>query len=71
MSMSEIVFDVKPDVTGGYCASAYAQSIFTQGDTFEELLANIREVVELYTEVTGETPDVVTLRLHGLVPLAA
>jgi predicted RNase H-like HicB family nuclease len=69
--MREIVFEVKPDITGGYYASAYEQSIFTQGDTFEELMANIREVLELYTEVSGETPDVVTLRVHGLVPLAA
>jgi predicted RNase H-like HicB family nuclease len=44
--MSEIVFEVKPDVTGGYYASAHPQSIFTQGGTFEELLANIREVLD-------------------------
>jgi predicted RNase H-like HicB family nuclease len=69
--MSEIVFNVKPDVTGGYCASAFEQSIFTQGETFEELLANIREAVELYAEGSGQPPEVITLRLHGLVPLAA
>jgi len=69
--MSDIVFDVKPDETGGYYASATEQSIFTQGESFEELLANIREVLELYSEVTGERPEVVTLKLHGLMPVAA
>jgi predicted RNase H-like HicB family nuclease len=69
--MSDIIFDVKPDETGGYYASAAEQSIFTQGESFEELLANIREVLELYSEVTGERPEVVTLKLHGLMPVAA
>ena len=69
--MSEIVFEVRPDETGGYCAAAAAQSMYTQGDSFEELLGNIREVLALYSEVTGERPEVVTLKVHGLIPAAA
>lgn len=35
---------------GGYVAEGVGVPIVTQGDTFDELTANIREAVELYTE---------------------
>ena len=69
--MSEIVFEVKLDETGGYYASAAEQAMFTQGDNFDELLANIREILALYCDVSGHRPEVITLKFHGLVPLAA
>lgn len=35
---------------GGYVAEGVGVPIVTQGDTFDELTANIREAVELYIE---------------------
>jgi len=35
--MNELVFEVEQEADGGYCARAIGASIFTQGDTWEEL----------------------------------
>ncbi len=35
---------------GGYVAEGVSVPIVTQGDTLDELIANIREVVGLYVE---------------------
>ena len=43
-------FVVTKEDEGGYSATATDYRIFTQGETFEELLANIREATELYFE---------------------
>jgi predicted RNase H-like HicB family nuclease len=43
--MTEIVFLVEDDVDGGYIAKALDQSIFTQGDTIDELKEMIRDAV--------------------------
>lgn len=47
---------------GGYVAEGVSVPIVTQGDTLDELTANIREAVELYMEdenlaELGFTPD--------------
>ena len=46
--MSEIVFEVTQEADGGYCAECLTESIFTQGDTWEELRANVREAVDAF-----------------------
>lgn len=43
-------FTVTKEDEGGYSAAALDYGIFTQGDTFEELLKNVREATELYFE---------------------
>jgi hypothetical protein len=35
--MNEIIFLVEEDIEGGYNAKALGESIFTQGETVEEL----------------------------------
>ena len=65
-SMDEMVFTVKPDESVGYCASAIGRSIFTEGDTLDELMSNIREVLELYYESTGERVSRITLQFQPL-----
>jgi predicted RNase H-like HicB family nuclease len=61
--MTEIIFDVREDdVDGGYNASALGVGIHTQGDTLEELRANVREAVDCYFDETMEAPKVI--RLH-------
>ncbi len=43
--MSELVFEVIQEADGGYCAECLTENIFTQGDSREELRANVREAV--------------------------
>ena len=61
--MMEIIFDVREDeVDGGYTASALGVGIHTQGDTLEELRANVKEAVDCYFDETMVAPKVI--RLH-------
>ncbi|HEY1900962.1 MAG TPA: 2-phospho-L-lactate guanylyltransferase [Terracidiphilus sp.] len=46
--MSEIVFEISQDSDGGFTAEALGESIFTQGDTWDELRANVREAVQAF-----------------------
>ena len=39
----ELIFLVEEALEGGYTARAFGESIFTEGDTLEELKTNIRE----------------------------
>jgi hypothetical protein len=43
--MSEIIFFVEEAPEGGYTARALGQSVFTDGDSVEELRKNVREEV--------------------------
>jgi predicted RNase H-like HicB family nuclease len=60
---SEIVFDVKQEEDGGYSAQAVGESIFTQGDTWEELREMARDAVKCHF---GEAEAPATIRLHLL-----
>lgn len=61
--MSEIIFDVREDnVDGGYTASALGVGIHTQGETLDELRANVKEAVDCYFDETMDAPKVI--RLH-------
>jgi len=46
--MNEIVFEVTQEADGGFCAECLTESIFTQGDTWEELRRNVKEAVEAF-----------------------
>jgi len=59
--MNEIIFLVEESPEGGYVARALGQSIFTEGDTLEQLRNNVREAVDCHFE-DGQRPQVV--RLH-------
>ncbi len=41
----EIVFTVTQEGDGGFVAECLSHDIFTQGETWEELRANVREAV--------------------------
>ncbi len=57
----EIVFSVTQEADGGFVAECLSHDIFTQGDTWEELRANVREAVSAYFfDQTKPT----TIRLH-------
>ena len=46
--MTELVFEVTQEADGGYCAECLTESIFTEGDTWDELRANVLEAVEAF-----------------------
>jgi predicted RNase H-like HicB family nuclease len=46
--VNEIVFEVTQDADGGFCAECLTESIFTQGDNWDELRANVNEAVEAF-----------------------
>ncbi|MCL4533290.1 MAG: 2-oxoisovalerate dehydrogenase [Deltaproteobacteria bacterium] len=60
--MNEIIFIVEEDVESGYTAKALGYSIFTQGETIEELKENIKDALECLFENKSDIPHVV--RLH-------
>ena len=46
--MQEIVFEVTPEADGGYCAECLTEGIFTQGDSWDGLRANVAEAVKAF-----------------------
>jgi predicted RNase H-like HicB family nuclease len=56
--MNEIFFLVEEALEGGYTARAIGESIFTEGDTLDELKGNIREAVQCHFEESG-TPKII------------
>ena len=59
--MNEIFFLVEEALEGGYTAKALGESIFTEGDTMDELKINIREAVHCHFE-DESLPKII--RLH-------
>ncbi|PKQ27814.1 MAG: 2-oxoisovalerate dehydrogenase [Candidatus Anoxymicrobium japonicum] len=57
----EIVFLIEESPEGGFEARALGLSIFTDGETLEEIKENVREAVRCHFE-ENEQPQVV--RLH-------
>jgi len=63
--MNELIFIVEEDVDGGYCASAFGVSIFTQGDTIEELKTNIKDALKCHFDDETAIPKII--RLHQVI----
>ncbi len=61
--MSELVFEVTQESDGGFVAEALGEDIVTQGDTWEELKANVKDVVKAFY-FDGERPSYVRLHLR-------
>jgi predicted RNase H-like HicB family nuclease len=57
----EIVFSVTQEADGGYVAECLSHDIFTQGDTWEQVRANVREAVAGYF---FDQPKPKSIRLH-------
>jgi predicted RNase H-like HicB family nuclease len=65
----EIIFEVREEPEGGYSAEAIGESIFTEGDTWEELRAHVQDATRLHFE-GEEMPDSVRLVLRREETLA-
>ena len=61
MVMNEIVFQVTQESDGGYVAECLSENIFTQGDTWEELRANVKEAIAGFF---FDRPKPASIRLH-------
>ena len=60
--MKEIIFMIEKDIEGGYTARALGYSIFTEGETIEELKKNIIDAIKCHFDNEEEIPKVI--RLH-------
>jgi predicted RNase H-like HicB family nuclease len=61
IEMSEIIFIIESSDEGGYTAKALGYSIFTEGQTLDELKENIKDAVKCHFE-EKERPRIA--RLH-------
>ena len=59
--MNEIIFLVEDAPEGGFSARALGHSIFTSGDTEQELQAMVKDAVACHFD-EGEAPKII--RLH-------
>ncbi|MGI9072834.1 MAG: type II toxin-antitoxin system HicB family antitoxin [Bryobacteraceae bacterium] len=59
--MNELVFEITQDADGGFSAECLSESIFSQGDTWDELRANVKEAVEAFD---FDLPKPGSIRLH-------
>ena len=59
--MSEIIFVIENSDEGGYTAKALGYSIYTEGETLDELKENIRDAVKCHFD-DATLPHIV--RLH-------
>ena len=59
-SNKEIIFVVEDDENGGYNCRALGYSIFTQGDTWDEVEKNVREAVLCHFD-DGKAPRLIHL----------
>jgi predicted RNase H-like HicB family nuclease len=69
----ELIFEVRDAEEGGFYARALGHAIFTQGDTWEELRANVLEAAGLHFEDSSVQPRLVQLHYvkDELIPLEA
>jgi len=58
MKIREFDVIIEKDEDGGFIAFVPAlPGCFTQGDTLEEVIENVKEAIELYIEENGELPE--------------
>ena len=60
--MNEILFLIEDDPEGGYNAQALGYSIFTEGETVEEIKENIADALSCYFNKLEDIPKII--RLH-------
>ena len=70
--MSELIFEVTQEADGGFCADCLTESIFTQGDTWEQLRDNVREAVRAYYfDQPKNLPSSINASLYRTTPFFA
>lgn len=59
--MKEIIFLINEAEEGGYTARALGESIFTEGETMQELKKNIQEAIDCHFDEPSEKPKLAHL----------
>ena len=59
--MKELIFEITQEADGGFVAECLTESIFTQGDNWEELRRQVKDAVEAYF-FDQSKPEII--RLH-------
>ncbi len=69
----ELIFEVRDAEEGGFSARALGHAIFTQGETWEELRANVLEAATLHFEDAPVQPRLVQLHYvrDEIIPVEA
>jgi len=69
----ELIFEIRDAEEGGYCGRALGHAIFTEGDTWEELRANVLEAASLHFEDSETRPRMIQLHYvkDELIPVEA
>lgn len=69
----ELIFEVRDAEEGGYSARALGCAIFTEGDTWDELRANVMEATALHFEDALQRPSIIQLHYvkDELIPIEA
>ena len=69
----ELIFEIRDAEEGGFYARALGHSIFTQGETWDELRSNLLEAVSLHFDDATTRPRLVQMHYvkDELVPLEA
>jgi predicted RNase H-like HicB family nuclease len=69
----ELIFEIRDADEGGFYARALGHGIFTEGDTWEELRANVLEAVSLHFEEAPVRPRLVQMHYvrDELIPVEA
>jgi len=62
VSVTELVFEITQESDGGYTAECLTENIFTQGDSWDQLRANVKEAVAAF-HFDRPAPDRVRLHL--------
>jgi predicted RNase H-like HicB family nuclease len=60
--VKELVFEITQEADGGYCAECLTENIFTQGDSWDQLRANVKDAVAAFY-FDRARPDHVRLHL--------
>ena len=61
--MGELIFEVSQDADGGFVAECLTESIVTEGDSWEQLRANVQEAVRgFFFDAPAKVPR--HIRLH-------
>jgi hypothetical protein len=62
--LTECIFEVIEEADGGYCAECLTESIVTEGNSWNELRANVREQCEVIISISPTSwPFRIRLRL--------
>lgn len=71
--LMELIFEIREAEEGGFYARALGHSIFTQGETWDELRGNVLEAVSLHFEDAAARPRLVQMHYvkDELIPLEA